>query len=191
MYKQYGPTLFTCLSFVRNELLFAASALSGFVKEVGRYIASDKVNFNMDDESHTLILVTRLPMCRDDVKKFAYGRVEPITHMIKLKLRNQLRKETRAARITLYNSFANVKGTRCVAGVVCESLAQEMLEQKIALELVPMVKRELGRFGRRLKIPRWHSDHGDGANGSLVRPIDITPAETFVRISSVWPRNHI
>ncbi|KAH9017447.1 hypothetical protein EDB84DRAFT_1276537 [Lactarius hengduanensis] len=186
MYNQYGPTPRICLSFVRNEFLFAAyesryeSALSGLSLTKLGNIASAKVIFNTDDESDTLILVTRFPMGRDDVQKFAHGRVEPITHMIKLKLRNQLRKETRAARMALYNSLANVKGTRCVAGVVYESLAQEMLEKKIALKLVPMVKRELGRSGRRLKFPRWQSDHGDGANRSLVRPIDITPAETFV-----------
>ncbi|KAH9171752.1 hypothetical protein EDB89DRAFT_2096685 [Lactarius sanguifluus] len=187
MYNQYGPTPRICLNFIRNELLFAAyenryeSALRGLsLKKLGD-IASDKVNFGMDDdESHTLILVTRLPMGRDDVKKFAYGRVEPITHMIKLKLRNQLRKETRAARIALYNSLANVKGTKRIAGVVYESLAQEMLEKTIALKLVPMVKRDSCRSGRRLKFPRWHSDHGDAANRSLVRAIDITPAETFV-----------
>ncbi|KAH8976722.1 hypothetical protein EDB86DRAFT_3057817 [Lactarius hatsudake] len=186
MYYQYGPTPRICLSFVRNELLFAAyesrhvSALSELSLQKLHDMASEKVIFNMDVEFHTLILVTRLPMGRDDIKKFAYGRVEPITHMIKLKLRNQLRKETRAARIKLYKSLANVKGTKRVAGVVYESLAQDMLEKKIALKLVPMVKRELGKSGRRLKFPRWHSDHGDGANRSLVRPIDITPAETFV-----------
>ncbi|KAH8981994.1 hypothetical protein EDB86DRAFT_2973298, partial [Lactarius hatsudake] len=63
MYNQWGPTPRVCLNFVRNELLFAAyenryeseSALSGLSLRKLADVASDKVNFNMDDESHTLI----------------------------------------------------------------------------------------------------------------------------------------
>ncbi len=59
-----------------------------------------------------------------------------------------------------------------------ESLAQSKLQQGIKLKLVPMVKRESGGSGRRKKLPRWHSDHGDGANPSSARQIDFIPART-------------
>ncbi|KAI9444097.1 hypothetical protein H4582DRAFT_2071690 [Lactarius indigo] len=115
----------------------------------------------------------------DGDNKFSYGRLEPMSHMVKLGLRNQLRKETRAARIALYKSLANVEGTTRIAGIVYESLAQEMLEKKIALKLVPMAKRGSSGSGRGKKLSRWDSNHGDGANPSLVR-IDIAPMEMFV-----------
>ncbi|KAH8996620.1 hypothetical protein EDB92DRAFT_1793737 [Lactarius akahatsu] len=186
MYDQYGPTPRICLESVCTKAIFAAhknrldSTLRKLSVEKLENMAFDTVNSSLDDESYTLILVTRLPRDGDDDDKFAYSRVEPITHMIKLKIRNQLRTETRAARIRLYKTFTNVEGTRRIAGVVYESLAQEILEKKIALKLVPMIKMELSEFGRKLNIPRWHSNHGVGANRSLVLPIDITPTETFV-----------
>ncbi|KAH9034854.1 hypothetical protein EDB85DRAFT_963313 [Lactarius pseudohatsudake] len=186
MYNHYGPTPRICFNFVRNEATFAAheacyeSALRKLSLRKLSDMAFDEVNFDKDDESHSLILLTRLPRDGGDDVKFFYGRLEPITHMIKLKLRNQLRTETQAARIALYKKLANVEGTRHIAGVVYESLAQEMLEEKIALKLVPMVKQDSNGSGRGKKFPRWHSNHGDGANRSLVLPIDITPAETFV-----------
>ncbi|KAH9009391.1 hypothetical protein EDB84DRAFT_1280496 [Lactarius hengduanensis] len=186
MYHQYGPTPRICLDFLCNKaLLFTheacyESALGKLSLQKLGHIAFENVNSGMDAESHTLVLVTRLPVDGDGDGKFSRSRLEPITRMIKLKLRDQLRKETRAARIELYKSLANVEGTRHIAGVVYESLAQDILEEKIALKLVPMVKRELSKSGRRLKIPQWLSDHGDGANPSLVRPIDITSAKTFV-----------
>ncbi|KAH9176554.1 hypothetical protein EDB89DRAFT_1846054 [Lactarius sanguifluus] len=183
MYNQYGPTPHISLDVLCNKAFFAAhkaryeSALRKLSLRKLSDMAFDKVNFDKDDESHTLFLVTRLPRDGDDDDKFFYGRLEPITHMIKLKLRNQLRTETRAARIALYESLANVEGARRIASVVYESLAQEMLEEKIALKLVPMVKRDLSG-GK--KSPRWHSNHGDSPNRSLVLPTDITPTETFV-----------
>ncbi|KAH9166711.1 hypothetical protein EDB89DRAFT_1910472 [Lactarius sanguifluus] len=180
MYYQYGPTPRICFDFLCNEaLLFAhearyESALGKLSLQKLGYMASKKVNSGMDDESHTLVLVTRLLVDGDGDGKFSHSRLEPVTRMIKLKLQNKLRKET----------LANVEGTRRIAGIVYESLAQDMLEEKIALKLVPMVKRELGKSGRRLKFPRWLSDHGGGANLSLVRPIDIMPVKMFVYTAS-------
>ncbi|KAH8994041.1 hypothetical protein EDB92DRAFT_1815315 [Lactarius akahatsu] len=146
MYNQYGPTPRICFNFVHNEAIFAAhkaryeSTLRKLSLRKFSNMVFDEVNFDNDGESHTLILMTRLPMDGDDEDKFAYSRLEPITHMIKLKLQTQLRKETRAAQITLYNSLENVEVTRRIVSVVYESLAQEMLEEKIALKLVPIVK---------------------------------------------------
>ncbi|KAI9438109.1 hypothetical protein H4582DRAFT_1878695 [Lactarius indigo] len=203
MYYHYGPTPRICLDFVDNVALFIAykahyrSALNklssrrlGEMDEMGNMgdTASDRTSLDIDDESHTLILVKRVPR-RDLIRanldvsngtEFSYGRLEPITQMIKLELRNQLQKETRAARIALYKSLENVEGTRRIAGVVYESLAQSILEKKIALELVPMVKWESSGSDQGKKLPRWHSDHESGANPPLVRPIDIRPAETFL-----------
>ncbi|KAH9059459.1 hypothetical protein EDB83DRAFT_2675610 [Lactarius deliciosus] len=139
MYYQYGPTPRICFDFLCNEsLLFAHEAL--YESTLGKlslqkfgYMASDNVNSGMADESHTLVLVTRLPVDGDGDGKFSLSRLEPIT----------------------------LEGTKRIAGVLYESLVQDMLEEKIALKLVPMVKRELSESGRRLKFPRWLSDHGD------------------------------
>ncbi|KAH9034832.1 hypothetical protein EDB85DRAFT_2219282, partial [Lactarius pseudohatsudake] len=193
MYNHYGPTPRICLDFVKHNLFIVHkahfdTALYNLSLRKLSEMASDRKNFGINDESNTLILVKRVPrndliragLNIDDGQEFSYGRSEPITHMIKLKLRTQLRKETRAARIALYKKLANVEGTRLIAGVVYESLAQELLEEKIALKLVPMIKKDSSGYGRGKKFPRWHSNHGDGANRSLVLPIDITPAETFV-----------
>ncbi|KAH9036897.1 hypothetical protein EDB84DRAFT_1416475, partial [Lactarius hengduanensis] len=156
MYNQYGPTPRICLDFVKHDALFIVhkahfdTALYNLSLRKLSEMASDRKNFGINDESHTLILVKRVPrndliragLNIDDGQEFSYGLSEPITHMIKLKLRTQLRKETRAARIALYKKLANVEGTRRIAGVVYESLAQEMLEEKIALKLVPMIKKD-------------------------------------------------
>ncbi|KAH9083658.1 hypothetical protein EDB83DRAFT_2212994 [Lactarius deliciosus] len=194
MYYQYGPTPRICLDFVVDDALFIMhkahfdTALYNLSLRKLSELASDRKNFGINDESHTLILMKRVPrndliragLNIDDGQEFSYGRSEPITHMIKLKLRDQLRTETRAARIALYESLANFEGTMHIAGVVYESLAQEMLKEKIALKLVLMVKQDSNGSGRGKKFPRWHSNHRDGANQSLVLPIDITPAKTFV-----------
>ncbi|KAI9442568.1 hypothetical protein H4582DRAFT_1295642 [Lactarius indigo] len=181
MYNKYGPTPRICLNFLRDTALIDAhqkryeSALSKVsLKKLGDLV-SNKLNFTIDGESHTLVLLKRLS--RDN---FSLGRLEPITHMAKLGVRNQLRKEERAARITLYKSLANVEGARRIAGAMYESLAQDLLEKKIALKLVPMVQRGSSGSGRGKRLPRWDSNHGDDANPSFVRLIDITPVETFI-----------
>ncbi|KAH8992842.1 hypothetical protein EDB86DRAFT_2830389 [Lactarius hatsudake] len=158
MYYQYGPTPRLCLNFVKHDALFIEVERDGFRQKEFRH----KCRI-----SHPYPRETNFPT---DARS-------PSHILIKLKLRTQLRNETRAARIALYKKLANVEGTRRIAGVVYESLAEEMLEERIALKLVPMVEQDSGR-GK--KFPRWHSNHGDGANRSLVLPIDISPAETFV-----------
>lgn len=77
----------------------------------------------------------------DDGNAFSYGSTEPITYAVELELRNQLRKATRTAQIKLYKSLASIEGTRRIAGLVFESLAQGTLQELIKLDLVPMVKR--------------------------------------------------
>ncbi|KAI9442334.1 hypothetical protein H4582DRAFT_2109937 [Lactarius indigo] len=183
MYNQYGPTPRICLEFLCDRAFINAyqvryrSALATVSLKKLSDMANDKMNFPIDGESDTLVLVRRLPSLDGNLSD---GRLEPITYTVKLALRNQLRKEARAARIALYKSLANVEGTRHIAGVVYESLAQELLEKKIALKLVPMVQRGSSGSGRGKGLPRWDSNHGDDADPSLVRLIDITPAETFI-----------
>ncbi|KAH8993991.1 hypothetical protein EDB92DRAFT_1852115 [Lactarius akahatsu] len=159
-YHQYGPTPRICLDFLDDEALFLAhkasyqAALCKFSLETLDDTVFQIMKLSLDDESHTLLLVKRVPrkdliranLVISDRVEFVYGCSEPITHTIKLELRNRLQKETRAARIALYRSLGKLEGTRrwtrCIASLVYESLAQSMLEEKVALKLFPMVKRE-------------------------------------------------
>jgi len=200
LYNQFGPTPRICFHFLKDgalSIVYKAryeEALKKLSLNMLDDMTSQREKFSIDTESHTLLLVRRVPrkdliranLNVSDGKEFSYGSSEPITHAVKLELRNQLRKETRAAQIKLYKSLENVEGTRRIAGLVFESLAQSILEKKIALELVPMVKRESGESGQGKKLPRWHSDHGDGANPLSGRLIDIKPVGTFV-----YPRSKL
>ena len=113
----------------------------------------------------------------NDDNAFSYGSTEPITHAVELELRNQLRKATRTAQIKLYKSLARVEGTRRIASLVFESLAQGTLQKLIKLNLVPMVKR---RSSTGKKLFRWHSAHGDSASLSSMPPSCIKPNYTEV-----------
>lgn len=135
---------------------------------------------SIDDASHTILFVRRMPrkdLIRanrniDDGNAFSYGSTEPITYAVELELRNQLRKATRTAQIKLYKSLASIEGTRRIAGLKFESLAQGTLQELIKLDLVPMVKRQ-SSTGK--KLFRWHSVHGDSASLSSMLPIPIGP----------------
>ena len=194
MYNRFGPTPRICFNFSGNNALFVLykdryeDALNELSLETLDRIISQRRKLSIDTEFHTLFLMRRvskkdLIRANEDVSdgnNFSHGYLEPITHVVKMELRNQFRKESRAAQIQLYRRLVNVEGTRRIAGLVFESLAQSMLEKKITLMLVPIVKRESGGSGQGKKLPRWHSNHGDGAEPSSVRLIDISPAGTFV-----------
>ncbi|KAN0128520.1 hypothetical protein V8E53_013727 [Lactarius tabidus] len=111
---------------------------------------------------------------------FSYGTSDLITYTVELDLWNRLRKATRAAQIKPYKSLTNIEGTRRVAGLVFESLAQETLQNEIKLDLVPMGKKQSGGSGGGKKLYRWHSCRGDSASSSSVRPTCIKPDYTEV-----------
>ncbi|KAH9043513.1 hypothetical protein EDB83DRAFT_2407406 [Lactarius deliciosus] len=80
MYHQYGPTPRICLDFLRNEALFFAYEACNESDKLSlrklEDMTSDKVNFGMGDESHT---VTRLLVDGDGNVRFSRSRLEPIT----------------------------------------------------------------------------------------------------------------
>jgi hypothetical protein len=187
MYYRYGPTPRICFSFLKDKELLSnhetrfKKALYKLSTKTLLDMVSDACEFKTDDISNTILLVKRVDV--SGRTGWARESVEPITHAVSIELRNQLDKETRGEQLQLYRSLASVEGTRRIAGVLYEALAQSKLLTKIELNLVPMVTRKLARSGQVRGLPRWHSNHGDGGDPSSVRPLNIEPVRKEVYTS--------
>ena len=71
---------------------------------------------------------------------FVLPMVAPITSHVKSRLASQLRNEERSRQLNFYRSFAGVPDSRRLAGVLCGSMVQKILQENIEPELVPLVK---------------------------------------------------
>ncbi|KAH9180784.1 hypothetical protein EDB89DRAFT_1921070, partial [Lactarius sanguifluus] len=177
MFNRFGPTPRICFAFleVKNLLSLHESNLETALGKLSsrnlRNLVTGIRDLSMDGESHTILLVRRRKVSDGDWGRASVG---PITDTVRIALRNQLQKEMQAEQLQLYRSMANVKGTRCIASVVFESLAHKMLLQGIELTLIPMVK---GGSCRGKQLPQWRSNHGDSVDPPSARQIDIEPTE--------------
>jgi hypothetical protein len=127
MYSRFGPTPRICFDFPKMQSLLDwhedkfESALSNLSSRTLQEMVNGARSLKFDDVSHTIVLMKR----RGNDLSRALIIVEPITLVVEMALRNQLKKETQAERLALYRSLANVEAARRLAGVVYESLAQE------------------------------------------------------------------
>jgi hypothetical protein len=138
MYDQFGPTPRICFEYVQNPALLVthkelqSKALSNLSVETLRDMVQNTGILSIDSKSHTLFLVKRVS--RKDLIRanldtrggadFCYASVEPITHAVKVALRNRLSKQSQDDRLTLYNQLKNHEGKRHIADLVSESLDQ-------------------------------------------------------------------
>ena len=79
-------------------------------------------NFQLDDVSHTIILVRRRGRLSQGL-----STVEPITVAVEMEIRNQLKGETQAELYMLYRSLVNVEESRRIAGVLCGFLGPKFI----------------------------------------------------------------
>jgi hypothetical protein len=126
MYYQFGPTAQICFNLLQNKTLLAEytshynSALKNLSSEKFGQMVSHAGTFNMDTESHTLLLLRRMPrkdliianLDISDGADFTYASVEPITHAVEVALKNQLWKQSRNEQLELYDKLASVEGNR-------------------------------------------------------------------------------
>ncbi|SRR6266702_1484046 len=173
-YDQFGPTPRICFDFLKCEaglIQYEArsqAALESLSLKALRKMISNATWLNLSAKSHTLLLVKRVPEKRlreanrnvTNVLKYTYASVEPITHAVEVALLNQLRQEKQSHQFKFFSFLASVEGTRRTAGLVFKSMAHSRLQERIALDLFPMMKGESGGSDQG-KVPQWHSTHGD------------------------------
>ncbi|KAH9007281.1 hypothetical protein EDB86DRAFT_2870989 [Lactarius hatsudake] len=134
MFNRFGPTPRICFKFLKFGHLLSRHKTKFEIAlgELSPKRLQDMVTgirqFSMDNVSHTIFLVRRQKVNSDG----DWGRpsVGPITDIVGIALRNQLQRERRDEQLRLYRSMANVKGTRRIAGVVFESLAQSKATER-------------------------------------------------------------
>jgi hypothetical protein len=181
LYNQFGPTPRICFDYLEDKFLLdrheslSARAISDLSSRHLLKIVLEAQEFNIDGVSDTIFLVRR----RGDLSR-RLSTVEPITAVVDMAIRNQLRRETQAEQFILYRSLVNVEGTRRIAGVPYELLAQEKL-QRHDYELVPIeYTPDQGRTS-----PRWNSVHGSSAHPSSVRfSIHGTVSDSYTSMPS-------
>jgi hypothetical protein len=184
MYSRFGPTPRICFDLLKMPSRLNVhkdrfeSVLSNLSSRTLQEMVHGALILKFDDVTHTILLLKR----RGNDLSRALVVVELITLDVEMALRNQLRKETQAERLALYRSLANLEAARRLAGVVYESLAQEKLQQQnpIELHIFPMIKKRPEGSGKGEKLPRWYSNHGDGADPSSVQSINIRRTDNDV-----------
>ena len=153
MYSRFGPTPRICFDYLKQPARLNAhrdsfeTAISELSSRRLLQLVHGARKFQIDDVSHTILLVRRRGRLSERLTI-----VEPITTAVDMAIRNQLKRETQTERLLLYRSLTNVEGSRRLAGVLYELLAQEKLQQddRIRLNLVPMVYAP----GQGRKLPR-------------------------------------
>ncbi|KAF8473736.1 hypothetical protein DFH94DRAFT_764217 [Russula ochroleuca] len=175
MYSRFGPTPRICFDFPKMQSLLDwhedkfESALSNLSSRTLQEMVNGARSLKFDDVSHTIVLMKR----RGNDLSRALIIVEPITLVVEMALRNQLKKETQAERLALYRSLANVEAARRLAGVL-------QRQNPIELHLFPMIKKRPQGSGKGKKLPRWYSNHGDGVDPSSVQSINIRRTDNDV-----------
>lgn len=147
--------------------------------------------FNLTTVSQMLFLVKRVPEKRlrkanlevNNVLKYAYASVEPITHAVQVAIRDQLWQEKQIDQFEFYSHLASVGTTAhaATASLVFKSMGDSRLRERIRLVLFPMMKGGSGGSDLRQR----HSTH---RHKSTAMPqefsIDIQPMRVIACLGS-------
>ena len=171
MYNQFGPTPRICYDLVKHNCrsveyeacsLVALGSLS--LEALWKMIFNAAV-FNLTTVSQMLFLVKRVPEKRlrkanlevDNVLKYAYASVEPVTHAVQVAIRDQLWLEKQIDQFEFCNRLASVETMAHAATVslVFKSMGHSRIRERIRLVLFPMLKGGSGGSDLRQR----HSTH--------------------------------
>ncbi|KAI0256325.1 hypothetical protein BJV78DRAFT_1358290 [Lactifluus subvellereus] len=187
LYDDIGPTARICFDFLKNpyQLITHKSDYDGVISSLTveqlRHLVLGGTELNLDATSHSIFLVKR-----EDVKDLTHASVEPISTLVKSDLLKRIQAVKPGEQIRLYEYLSAVAGSRPMAGLVFESLAQSKLQTNAVLELIPMVKRTSDESTNSSQGDRgrWHSNHGGGE--------DNFPGDTQTtkrrRTAALWTR---
>ncbi len=177
MFLEDGPTPRLCIDFVRrsNDLRSYRSDRDGAIAnfDFDALLAHVRLGelLDMGVTTHSIILVKR-----KDAENLLRLTIEPITLSVKRQLKRRLLRGEQKERLRTYLQPSKTEGSKIVAGLVFESLAQHQLQEEVALTLLPMVKvQPLGSRGN----AKWHNQSSipaGAANPSI--PIQFKPAYT-------------
>jgi hypothetical protein len=190
IYNQFGPIPRICYDFVKHnpslleyEAHFQAALGSLSLKALYYKMISNATMSNLSTVSQMLFLVKRLPEKRlrdmkvDNALKYAYSSVEPITLAVEVAIQNRLWQEKQIDQFKFYSFLASVERTRQMAGLVFKSIGHSRLQERITLDLFPMMKGESGG-SESSDQGQWHSTH----RRKSMQPefsIDIQPARVI------------
>jgi hypothetical protein len=156
LFAQYGGVPRICLDFLRNPDNLANyetnSAIARWDVEAQTLWdhVSNAAQLSFTEFSHTIFMLKRM-----DFNDLRAVTVVPATPSVETWLKSKIRALQHAEKIQLYHRFAGVKASMQIAGLVFGSLAQSILQHRVAIEIVPMQKRSLG------STIRWVSTHED------------------------------
>jgi hypothetical protein len=155
-FDQFGPTARLCISYSQSDLDEHERDVSEAIQNISlgqlKGLVTDAECLNMHSISHKICLVSRAD--RENVH--SQPIITPITPSIQSRLANQFRNLEQDEQLRLYHQFLKAPDSRVTAGIFFEALGQRQLQDRIILELVPMVKLD---NGRRKRLPQWHSSH--------------------------------
>ena len=163
MYNQFGPTPRICYDFLKNNAALIVhrahfqSALGNLSLKELRTIILDASVLNLSTVSSMLFVMKRVPekILRranlkdlDNLSKYVYGSLEPITHAVEVALRNQLWQEEQIDQFEFYSLLTRRSSPMCFTGLVFKWMGHSWLQKCIKLDLFPLMESESGGSGQ-------------------------------------------
>ncbi|KAI0297907.1 hypothetical protein BC826DRAFT_967494 [Russula brevipes] len=158
LFDQYGGIPRICLDFLRNPDHLAElqnDSENAIQDSTGRTLydyISKATLLSFSEVPHAIFMIKRTDL--DDLQTMT---IIPASPAIGIRLKSKFLTLQHAEQIQLYEWLASVMPSRQMAGLVFESLAQSMLQRRVALKLVPLQERFLGPG----KEMRWVSTYED------------------------------
>ncbi|KAF8809620.1 hypothetical protein BYT27DRAFT_7093757 [Phlegmacium glaucopus] len=157
IYDTYGPMprLWIDLNEQQERTRYESevhTAINNMTSSKLEQLIADTVSLTMDGVSCKLYLISRV----DPVNPRSLHIIAPITHNIQSMLANHFRHcMERLDVIRLYKKFAKIPESRKVAGMLFEAFGQQLLQENIMLDMVPMVQLRSVPTGK----PQLNSSH--------------------------------
>ena len=187
MCNQFGPTPQICYDFLENNPASMAhkassqSALGNLSLKALQKMILDASTLNMSTVSSMLFIMKCVPEKNlrranlefNNMSKYVYHSLEPITHAVEVALRNQLWQEEQIDQFRFYSFLTLESGKitmRPIAGLVFKWMGHSWLQKCIKLDLFPLMERKSSESSR----PQLRSTHGNTSKTPEFS-IDIQP----------------
>ena len=187
MCNQFGPTPQICYDLLENNPALIAhkagsqSALGNLSLKALQKMILDASTLNLSTVSSMLFIMKRVPekslrranLEFNNISKYVYASLEPITHAVEVALRNQLWQETQIDQFQFYSFLTSGESTMHIAGLVFKWMGHSWLQKRIKLDLFPMME---SKSSTRSNQPQLRSTHGSTSKTPEFS-IDIQPTQ--------------
>ncbi len=156
-----------------NKIVMALNSTDGGTNNLSHHI------FLLERMTEDMIQEMNLKL--DDIRKYTYGSIRPISRAVVEKLQNLFAMLSLTEHQMWYERFVNIPMGRISAGFLYESFVHKTFEEEIKLDLFPMKDQRVLVSGRQ-KL-QWKSTHEDPSKQSS--PIHTTPTNTIAYQESI------